>query len=433
MKYIKPLMVTAILILPTLSYANSFKFSQAWERVVQVSNELQASTSEVNQAKAKEDAGSDLSLPSLDLVGSYTHLSDPFETGDIGPIPSVDLSEQDVFKSSLQAMWPIYTGGKITAAQGIHEAVVEEKKASLQIEKNKLFVKLVDRYYGVAVTQSLAQTQLQLVESLKKHTEHARKLEKQGQIAKVERLNAQVALENAKIAASRALRQAEMAKIALAKMLHEKQVDTFSTLFVSPNPLSFSQLSEETMSNHPALYLLKMKEAQAQGLIDVQKSGYYPTVFLYGNYTLYEDDSVLSESTPDWFVGVGIKIPLISSNGRSGKTEAAKSAQLQARYTRAQTQQDLDLLLEKNYRDLQQAKDEMTSLKISLELATENERLRDLAFFQGLSTSIEKVDAELKLTAVKTKQLAAKYHYIQAYARLMSMSSQISQFIKNSK
>ena len=443
MKYIKSLLFTALFTFPVLSTAQSINFSQAWQQVIKVSNKLQASHSEVNRAKAEQDGASDMYLPSLNLVGSYTHLSDPFETGDqnvklpitgIGvTIPSVELSEQDVFRSSLQAMWPIYTGGKISAAQGIREAQVKEKEAQHEIEKNKLFVQLVDRYYGLAVTQSLAKTQQQLVVSLEKHAEHAKKLEEQGQIAKVERLNAQVALANAKISASSAQRQAEMAKIALAKMIHEKTVETYSSFFVLKHPLSFAELSEETMSNHPALRLLKTKEDQAQGLIDIEKGNYHPTVFLYGNYTLYEDDSLFSQSEPDWLVGVGVKIPLLSRDGRSGKVQAAKSAQLQARYTRAQTQQDLDLLLEKNYRDLQQAEEEIESLNLSLELATENERLRDLAFHQGLSTSIEKVDAELKLTAVKTRQLAAKYHYIQAYARLMSMSSQISQFIRNSK
>jgi outer membrane protein TolC len=329
-------------------------------------------------------------------------------------------------------MWPIYTGGKITAAQAVHAAQVQEKKAQQEIEKNKLFVQLVNRYYGVAVTKALVKTHQQLVSALEKHASHAKKLEAQGQIAKVERLNAQVALANERIIASQAKRQAEMAEIALSKMLHEKQVVTLSPMFMLNSPLSFTELAKQTIANHPALRLLKTKEDQAQGLIDIEKSGYYPTVFLYGNYTLYKDDSIFSQAEPDWLVGVGVKIPLLSRNGRSGKIEAAKSAQLKARYTRAQTQQDLNLLLEKNYRDLLQAKEEISELNLSIKLASENERLRDLSFRQGLSTSIEKVDAELKLTAAKTKQLAEKYHYIQAYARLMSMSSQINQFIAKS-
>ena len=183
MKYIKPLLATVLLTFPIVSAANSINFAQAWERVVKVSNKLQASNSEVGRAKAEHDAGSDMYFPSVNLVGSYTHLSDPFETGDqniTGPltghvytIPSLEFTEQDVYRSSLQAMWPIFTGGKITAAQGIHAAVVEEKKANVEIEKNKLFIQLVDRYYGVAVTQSLTETQQQLVASLERHADHA--------------------------------------------------------------------------------------------------------------------------------------------------------------------------------------------------------------------------------------------------------------------
>ena len=66
------------------------------------------------------------------------------------------------------------------------------------------------------------------------------------------------------------------------------------------------------------------------------------------------------------------------------------------------------------------------------ELATENLRLREIAFNQGLSTSIDRVDAELKLSAVKTQQLGASYRYVQAYARLMAISGQLDEFIGRS-
>ena len=168
---------------------------------------------------------------------------------------------------------------------------------------------------------------------------------------------------------------------------------------------------------------------QASGLIEVEKGRYKPTVFLYGNYTLYEDDSLFSKVEPDWMIGLGVKVPLLSRDGRSGKVQAAKSALLQARYTKAQTQQDLSLLLDQSYRQLQQAQEVAVALNTSLSLAEENLRLREIAFNQGLSTSIDRVDAELKLSAVKTQQLGAKYRYVQSYARLMSISGQLDDFI----
>jgi outer membrane protein TolC len=444
----KKLILIFLFFPPFYVQADSLDFKQAWNQLVHVSDKLKASNYEVNRAQAKEKESNDLNLPEINLVGSATHLSDPFQANNplygkvpittpiIGPAASnqmIEMSEQDVFRSSLQAMWPIYTGGKITAAQSIHSAMVREKEQQLQLTTNELFVSLVDRYYGVMVSKSAANTYQKLVKSLEKHADHAKKLEEQGQIAKVERLNAQVALENAKIQAASARRQAEMAEIALSRMLHKSHVDTRSKLFTLSYLPSLSELTKKTMHDHPALRLLKAKEDQAQGLIDVQKGGYYPTVFLYGNYTLYEDDSLFSQAEPDWLIGIGIKITLLSRDGRSGKVEAAKSAQLQARYTRAQTQQDLNLLLEQSYRQLLQAAEENHSLDLSVELAQENKRLRDIAFKQGLSTSIEKVDAELKLNAVYMQQLNAQYQYIKAYARLMSISNQTKQFIANSR
>lgn len=349
--------------------------------------------------------------------------------GIIAGIPPLPLSEQDIFSASLQAMWPIYTGGQITAAQGIHAAMVAEKQQELQLATRDLFTLLVDRYYAVDVTLALVNTQTDLVGSLAKHVDHALALEREGQIAKVERLNAQVALDNAKVNLGSARRQHEMAVIALARMLQQSQVSTNSPLFVLPQAPSFAQLSQITLSQHPALKLLEAKETQANGLIALEKGKYHPTVFLFGNYTLYEEDTLLTSITPDWMVGVGVNVPLISRDGRSGKVEAAKSALLQARYTKAQTKQDLSLLVDQSYRQLLQAEEEVTALDTSLELAIENLRLRDIAFNQGLSTSIDRVDAELKLSAVKTQQLAARYRYVQAYARLMAISGQLDEFI----
>ncbi|QDE32818.1 TolC family protein [Shewanella polaris] len=438
--------------------AEPITFSHAWQQLEQVSDQLQAKSQLVNRAQAEEDAGDALNYPSINIAGSYTRLEKPIELDlrDLNPLATLDTStlpaaltsalaeipgslfvtpftEQDVFRASLQAMWPIYTGGKITAAQGIHAAQVSETEQELALARRELFLQLVDRYYAVSVTKTLVDTQKQLVDSLTVHVTHAKKLEQQGQIAKVERLNAQVALENAKVNWGKSKRQYEMAEIALARMLHIPSVDPISALFLLEQQPSLPRLSQLTLTQHPALKLLEAKEAQANGLVDLEKGSYYPTVYLYGNYTLYEDDSLFAQVEPDWMVGVGMSIPLISRDGRSGKVQAAKSALLQARYTKAQTKQDLSLLIDQSYRQMLQAKEEADALDVSLALATENLRLRELSFNQGLSTSIDRVDAELSLTAVKTQQLGAKYRYIQAYAKVMAVSGQVDEFINRTQ
>jgi outer membrane protein TolC len=428
----------------------ALSFAKAWQQVQRVSDSQQAQSAQVARAKGLEEAGEDMDWPSLQLTSSYSLLEKPLaldvaELGIdatslppalgqmLGALPSqFAFSEQDIFRTSLKAMWPIYTGGQITAAQGIHKAKVEEKKQQQALATRELFLLLVNRYYGVAVAKATVETNQTLVDSLAVHLDHATKREQQGQIARVEVLNAEVAYNNGKINLASAVRQWEMANIAMARMLKLPSVNLYSALFMLDESPSLPYLSQRTLTQHPALKLLQAKEAQAEGLIDVEKGLYKPKVFLYGNYTLYEDDSTLSHIEPDWMVGVGLTMPLISREGRSGKVRAAKSALLQARYTKAQTQQDLSLLLDQNYRQLLQAEEESQSLDTSLALAKENLRLRDIAFNQGLSTSIDRVDAEIKLKAVHTQQLAAKYRYLQAYASLMTISGQLDKFINNS-
>ncbi|MBR9728766.1 TolC family protein [Shewanella intestini] len=440
--------------MPQHRVGSQVSFLQAWQQLQQVSDKLQADQQQVNRAQAEQDASDSLDYPSVDIAGSYTRLAKPIELDlrDLNPLAALDpaalppalggaiaaipgslfitpFTEQDIFRASLQAMWPIYTGGKITAAQGIKAAQVTEQKQQYTLSQRELFSTLVDRYFAVAVTQKVAATQAELVASLTKHAQHASKLEQQGQIARVELLNAQVALNNAQVQMRHAQRQHEMAQIALSRMLQLPSVAPTSHLFMLPHQPSLVRLNKLTQATHPALKLLQAKEAQANGLVKLEKGSYYPTVFLYGNYTLYEDDSLFAKVEPDWKVGVGVKVPLLSRDGHSGKVQAAKSALLQARHMKAQTKQDLSLLVDQSYRQLLQAEEEINALNSTLALAKENLRLRELAFNQGLSTSVERVDAEIKLNGVKTQQLAAQYRYVQAYAKLMMLSGQLDEFV----
>ncbi|KOO10673.1 hypothetical protein AKJ18_33035, partial [Vibrio xuii] len=137
---------------------------------------------------------------------------------------------------------------------------------------------------------------------------------------------------------------------------------------------------------YPGLDLLDAKEQQANSLIKAEKGKYYPEVYLYGNYSLHEDDSLASQMKPDWLVGVGVNVPLLESSGRTDQVRAAHSAVSQVKYLKAQAKQDLSVLVQKTYLEAQQAQEEVQGLESSILLADENLKLRQKAFSQGLST-----------------------------------------------
>ncbi|HIF9084043.1 TPA: TolC family protein [Photobacterium damselae] len=446
---------------PVVGQAESVSFSQAWQTVVSQNEGLAAERTKVDQAKYLQDAAWDLNLPQVSVGANYTRLDDNVEispsdlfssmpasgtdagkvisqlaeqlsklTGtDFNSLFTSQITDKDVFTSSIRAIWPIFTGGRINAAQAIAEGKTEEAKYMLAMKKQATYEDLSRFYFGVVLAEQVYKTRQEVEAGLKQHFEHAVKLQQQGQIARVERLQAEAAYDKARVETQKSKRDLEIVQVALTKLLNASSpITPTTTLFTNEQLPNLDSFLSQTLTTYPGLHLLDAKRKQANGLIDVEKGKYYPEVYLYGNYNIYDGHSLAAELTPDWAVGVGVNIPLIDNTGRSGKLKAAHSAVSQVNHLQAQAKQDLSVLVEKTYKEANQALEEYQGLQSSLNLANENVRLREKAFSQGLSTSLDVVDAELFLASIKTQRLAASYQYITSLTRLLAISGQMSEF-----
>ena len=404
-----------------------------------------------------EKASGALRRPSLKLAATWTHLSDPVSLNlmDLNPMPAIseselgrmlaellaglgispedvnrafttDFTKQDILYSNLMAMWPLYAGGRIDAARGIRAAQTAEAGHLLELELRSVFDRTARLYFGVVLAGQVIETRRLAEASLGRHLANAVKLEEQGQIARVERLSAQANLDRAVVERKKAEEDLEIARLALASLLGEDTpLMPSSPLFVNRELPPVDEFVRRTMDTHPGLLILAARKEQADGLIHAERGARLPEVFAFGNLTVYEDDSLLSKMAPDWAVGLGVSVDLLDRSGHAARTEAARAAVLQVEHLDAQARRDLRVLVQKTWREAVQARDEYLGLASSLELARENVKLREKAFAQGLSTSLEVVDAQLFVTAVRTRRMAAAYAYVNALARLLSLSGQM--------
>lgn len=452
-------LIVAGLCVQSYAMAAELTFSEAWQLLQQNNDGLAASRANKDESLYLQEAAEDMYYPKIDINGGYSRLDkavtlSPSQIFDSMPAGSVlqnflndigaqnglspaqvdealtsEIARQDVVTASISAVWPIYAGGRINAAQDIAAGQFMEAGYLLRIKRQALFEQLSKTYFGVVLAKQVYQTRSDAEQGLLKHLHHAQKLEEQGQIARVERLKAQASHERAKVDLHKAQRNLEIAQLALNRLLQEKNnVSPSNNLFINYDMPKLSEINNATLDNHPGLGVLEAKRLQVQGLIDVKEGEYWPEAFLFGNYNLYQQDTLAAELTPDWVVGVGVSVPLTSRDGRSGKLSAAKSTLSKIDYLKAQAVRDLNLLVEKTWREAQTAREEYTGLATSLELAHENIRMREKAFTQGLSTSLEVVDAELFLESVKTQRQAAAYQYVLSLARLLALSDQMAQF-----
>jgi outer membrane protein TolC len=269
----------------------------------------------------------------------------------------------------------------------------------------------------------------QEVKGLEQHLSNAVKLEEQGQIAKVERLSVTAALDRATVARGRAERELGIARLTLGKlMMQSAELKPQDALFISETIPSEEEFSRRALNNSPILRELQARDREADALLKVQKGRFHPELFVFADYEVYKDDAIAFELIPDWQVGIGLNLTLLDRIGRSKSIGAAHKAKDAVAELSQGTERALDLAARVAHREADQAISEYHGLVSSVELAAENLRLREIAFTQGFSTSVELIDAQLFLSVVHAQQSVAAYRFVASLGRLLALSGEMDSF-----
>ena len=155
------------------------------------SDKLKAAAANINRQEIEVKAVETLGYPELTLNATEVYGRKTF---DLSALP-IGVSAYDYNfdgpRSSLLMTWPIYTGGKIGAAQKLREAELTGAWAELSEAEERLGFQPIARHFGLrlaTIVEGLRQTQLDQAE---RQLACSRRFEAQGQISAVERLSAQ--------------------------------------------------------------------------------------------------------------------------------------------------------------------------------------------------------------------------------------------------
>lgn len=434
--------------------AEELSFEDAWQRVQLNNDGLAAQRANVDRSKLLQEAAQSLYLPQIELTGTYTQLDDPVQLDalDLNPLAALrgtplgegiveavggeeafttDLTDDSFGRVALTALWPVYTGGRITAAQDVSAAQSRVAESLLDTRTRLAFEVLVEAYFGVVLARQNLATRNEVLEGLAQHLQNAMELEEQGQIAKVERLSVAAAHDRAGVGVTRAQQELEIAEISLRQILHSQvQVNPIDPLFTNIGLPADSEFMRAALDSSPALKALQAQDAEAAALLKAERGRYHPEVFLFADYEVYQDDSIALELVPEWQVGIGVNIALLDRLGRNKSIVATQKGRDVISRFEDETRRELQVATQVLHRQAYLALAEFSGLGSSLALAEENLHLRTEAFSQGLSTSVEVVDAQLAIAAVQTEMSAAAFHYVVSLARLLALSGQTQEFAR---
>jgi outer membrane protein TolC len=410
-------------------------FEAASIRLIEVSDGLAASTAQVKAKQAQAGAVATLRRPeiSIDARQLEYQKSLSLSTGTIGPslgLPgTLDLAVGGwAFRPVVSAVMPLYSGGQIGATQSAARAGIREAEAGVADTGQSIALQLVQAYFGQQLAAAVLAVRTDARAGLERHFQDARKLEQQGFASRAQVLQAQVARDDAERDYQKAGNDLATATAYLANLLHsDTAVLPTTPLFILSarmEPLDDFIASAET--RHPQVGRLGALGDQAREGVRIQQAKQRPQVYLFGQYDLNRREALFTE--PDYIYGIGLKYTFLSSADRGQQVKAARASQTAAEAGLRQVKVDLATATTRAYNDLDTARSQYLLLDSSLAASTENLRLQQLSFREGLATSLDVIDAQLRLSGARVQRLQAAYQFDVTLAQLLAASGQVDRF-----
>lgn len=329
------------------------------------------------------------------------------------------------FNARLTVVWPIFTGLKIYSAYDAAKENVNARKAEFEMAQNTVLMDVATKYFTLRLCEELVGMRESTKKDLEEHLNRSKKLEEGGQISKTERLRAEVALAEAENAYEDALRDQSLARMALASLLHTDTSLTATTPVESPEGIrSMDEFKALAVEKHPGLRQLRIERKRNQNAIRAARADYFPTVALFGYKELYTRDLTILE--PEWAIGAKMQWDIFKGGDTRAKVSSAKAMDRSLGSLEEETIDNLKLLVEKRWRELEHAKGRLASLVKTRELAVEALRSQNKAYEAGLATGLEVVDAELALSRLQVADIKAHYDAVIAWLGLLEAAGEVS-------
>lgn len=401
---------------------------------------------EVERARATAESAKALSGPRVDLIAMHVEgkkeieIDVPEKIQSAGKllgqynlpvsIPSSYGINYDLGgpRAVLQATWPLYTGGRISAQQNALAHKVREAEALQSERVEEKDAELAQRYWGVQLARSVAQLRESRLADEEAQVARAKRFEAKGLISKLERMSVEVSRDTAKREATAAETSARVAEAELMAELREKTLPELSTpLFVLTGDLgTLSGWQKKARLNSPLLRKTDAQIQQAQEAVRAAKGNFHPQVFAFGMKNLVKH--YLTPVEPDWMAGIGVKFTLWDNKDRMSDISAAKSLVTKATAAREETDNKLMSAVEVAFLRTTEAREEYDLTVSTVALAAENLRLREKSFSEGLSTALDVREARTQLTGAEIAQRAAAYKFVVSWAMLHASSGAMPEF-----
>ncbi|TCH62848.1 TolC family protein [Acinetobacter sp. ANC 4862] len=458
---------TACLILAPQVFAESISYAQAEESVLKDSYSTQANQALQQAAKLEAEAVKGLGLPRVDLnVRAYAfhnevdipldsfknnleqtlaqgindrinqenlpaNIADPLKEGlnqtihsgvSLFPDSANVILEDQVVRPTVSVLMPLYTGGLTSGAKEVTSIKAQRSQLNTQQQQDLQRFELIQAYFNAQLQKQLLDSSRSNFNAMQSHYNNALKLENQGFISKGQRMQFEVAKNNAERTYQNAEASLRSSMFQLNNLLQSSQITDLSTpLFVnSAQSQSLNSLLKSYQDQSSLIRKMQMDTQLANANVKAQSAAKKPNLFAFGEYSLDEKQN--------WIVGVVARYNLFSGVDKNKNIQAAELQRYASELMTERTKQEIENIIYKSYSELTTAQQSHQLLQKNMKAAQENLRIQTLSFKEDMGTATQVIDAQNTLTGLKSEMALNAYKYVMSLATLLQSHGSINQF-----
>jgi outer membrane protein TolC len=309
-------------------------------------------------------------------------------------------------------------------------------KAKVEIQRRGLAATVTKAYYALLTGQRKYATAQQALDQAKQYLDISQRLESGGEVAHSDVVKSELQYAAQEQAFRESKLTMDTARLDLAVLLFRDFDQNFGVvddLNLAPAVPAFAEVQTMAERENPDLQAANAT-LRAAGLdVKIARQAFLPSLtadFAYGieanAFALHSKVAAFPEagSLPNlgYFLTVSLNVPLWDWGTRSSKVRQAAFKREQANVELSATQRTLVRNLQGFYQEAQTAREQVDSLRHSVDLAAESLRLNGLRYQAGEATILELVDAQTTLTQARNAYDDGLVRYRLAVANLQTLT-----------
>ena len=327
--------------------------------------------------------------------------------------PEIDYKAKNMLTAHITLEQPLYTGGKISTANRMGKLGVNIASQAQELAREKIFVEVYEAYQLLVKAKEMEVVAHQYDSLLTQIENDVKCAVKNGMASRNDELKVAVKKSDAELKIRQAENGIRLARMNLCQLIG-KPLDSK----IDPVSQSDDDIVEMADKNASAIdrteyKLLELNSRLAYEKVRMEKSAYMPQLGLMLNAGMIDGMELFGQKLFNhkfnMAVGAVLRVPLFHANETRHKVAAAKEAYQQELLRKEELAEKLDLDLQQQANDLDEARLELQLRKRNLDQCEENLNISRSAYTVGMETLSDLLTAQVLWQEAYAQLVESRY------------------------